>query len=473
MKKSLLLGALLVGGTLFAETLSLQDAVKKAVKNNLEIKAEKLKAKESYYDYKAAKGYLFPQLSLSYFFSRTNQPPYSIMFKMNTHSLQFPRVMPSFNPNDPNTITAPAVFGWTAQSFKAMEDYFNNPGSAQLYDLQLKVQVPIWMGGKVRNMIKGKYFQWRSQEFLADRKTEEVAFQVADTYMKALYAKAAVEAAKTALKTMETTLKVVEKMHQSGLALYSDVLRAKVYLESVKQKYTEAENNLYIAKKALLLLMNEKGDPQELTLEGELYCPAPAEVEKEVKALKEAAAESRKDLRALREGITAVQYYRKATLGTYLPDFVAFGQYDMYDNYRVLNFKANSYMVGIGLQWKIFDGLSAFNQLQKLKTKERELKTTLEYALKGVDFQIDKAYRDYLTAYAGLKRAETQIAQAEESFKIVKARYQHGLATIVDLLSVQSQLDMARFQKVEALYKCNRAYLELYNSAGKLWEVLK
>jgi len=473
MKKVILCGALLTGGLVFGETLTLEEAVNLAVKNNLEIKASKLKAKESYYEYKASKGYLFPQLSLSYFFMRTNQPPYSIMFRMNTHSLQFPRIQPSFNPYNPQTITAPAVFQWTAASFQAMEDYFNNPGSNQLYDLQLKLQVPIWMGGKVRNMIKGKYFQWKSEELMAKRKTEEVAFQVADTYMKALYAKAAVQAAQTALNSVETTLKVVEKMYKAGLALYSDVLRTKVYLETVKQKYTEAQNNFYIAKKALLLLLNKEGNPQNLKLQGNLYCPNPAQFSKEVENLKSHAVDTRKDLQALKEGITAINFYKKATLGTYLPDFVAFGQYDLYDNFRVLNFSANSYMVGVGLQWKLFDGLNAFNKLKKLKAKEQELKTTLEYASKGVKFHIEKAYRDYLTAYAGLKRAEAQIAQAEESFKIVKARYQNGLATIVDLLNVQTQLDMARFRRVEALYQCNKAYLELYNSAGKLWEVLK
>ena len=470
MKRILLLGGLITSGVLFAQTLTLQDAINIAVKNNLEIKASKLKARESFFEYKAAKGYLFPQISLSYFFTRTNQPPYSIMFRMNTHSLQFPRVMPNFNPQ---TATAPQVFGWTAQSFQAMEDYFNNPGSNQLYDLQLKVQIPIWMGGKVRNMIKGKYFQWQAQNLLAQRKTEDVAFQVADTYMKVLYAKEAVKTAKTAVKNAENTLKVVEHLYKSGLVIYSDVLRTKVYLETVKQKYTEAQNHLYVAKKALALLLNEDVQPDQLTVKGSLYCPSPDKVEKELGNLKRWALNHRKDILALREGITAIGYYKKATLGTYLPDFVAFGQYDLYDNYRVLNFSANSYMVGIGLQWKLFDGLSAFNKLQMLKTKERELKTTLEYAQKGIQFQIDKAYRDYLTAYAALKRADSQIAQSEESFKIVKARYQHGLATIVDLLNVQTQLDMARFERVKALYNCNKAYLELYNTAGKLWEVIK
>jgi len=454
--------------TAMGETLTLQQAVDIAIKNNLEIKAQKYKVQEKYYEYKAAKGYLFPQLGLSYMFMRTNQPPYSIMFRMNTHSLEFPRQAP---PQDPNN--SQQVFYWTAMSFKGMEDYFNNPGSNQLYDLKLTLQIPIWMGGKVRNMIKGKLFEWKAQEFMAGRKTEDVAFQVADTFLKVLYAKAAVRATETALKDVKHHLKVVEQMHKSGMALLSDLLRVKVYYETVKAKNTEAKNNLYVAKKALALLLNQNWDPKNLTVEGSMYCPSPKQVQKELNKLYEWSIKARKDLMALRQGIEAVKYYKKATWGTYLPDFVAFGEYNLYDNKRVGNFVANSYMVGVGFQWKLFDGLNAFNKIRMLSEKERVLKTTLQYAQKGVKFQITKAYKDYQTAYAKYQKALTKIEQAKETLKIVEARYKQGLARIVDLLDVQTQLDMARFEKVEALYQCNRAYLELYNNAGKLWEVLK
>lgn len=464
MKKLLIGGILTISSLTFGVELSLQKAVDIAVKSNLQLKVEKYKVQEKYYEYQAAKGYLFPQISAEYFFMRTNQPPYSIMFRMNTHSLQFPRTNPA---NYSNTVY------WVGASFKAMEDYFNNPGSNQLYNLKFQVQIPIWMGGKVRNMIKGKLFEWKAQELLANRKSEEIAYTVSDTFLKVLYAKAAVKATETALKDVKHHLKVVEKMYKVGMALYSDLLRVKVYYETVKAKNTEAKNNLYVAKKALAFFLNKDWKPENITVKGNLYCPAPEKVRKEVNELYRWAINARKDLLALKQGITAVNFYKKATWGIYLPDLVAFGEYDLYDNQRVGNFVANSYMVGVGFRWKLFDGLNAFNKIRMLKEKERELRTTLEYAQKGIRFQITKAYKDYQTAYAKYIEAQTKIKQAEESLKIVEARYKQGLARIVDLLDVQSQLDMARFEKAKALYECNKAYLDLYNTAGKIWEVVK
>jgi len=84
-----------------------------------------------------------------------------------------------------------------------------------------------------------------------------------------------------------------------------------------------------------------------------------------------------------------------------------------------------------------------------------------------------KSYKDYETALAKLEKARTKIKQAEETLRIVEERYKKGLARIVDLLDVQSQLDMARFEEAEALYQCNKAYLELYYNAGKILEVVE
>ena len=459
MKRVLLIG-LLFSASLTARELTLKEAVDIALKKNLELKAEKYKVSQKRYQYEAFKGYLFPQMSLSYFFMRTNQPPYSIMFRMNTHSLQFPR---------PSSLTV----GGLAKAFLDMESYFNNPGSNQIYDLALRVEIPLWMGGKVRNALKGKFFEWKAQELISQRKEEEVAYSVADTFFKILYAKQALRATETALKDIKHHLKLVDRMHKAGLALYSDLLRVKVYYESVKAKNEEAKNNFFIAKKALALMLNQNWNPENLTLKGELQCPSPQKVEKDFKKLLKWFVDSRKDLVALKEGITAINFYKKATWGNYLPDFVAFGEYHLYDNNRFGNFVANSYMVGVGFQWKLFDGLNAFNKVRMLKEKERELETTLEYAQKGIKFELTRAVKEYQTAYAKYREALAKIEQAEESLKIVTARYKQGLARIVDLLDVQAQLDKARFERAKALYGCIKAYLKLYNTAGKMWEVLK
>ena len=459
MKRVLLIG-LLFSASLTARELTLKEAVDIALKKNLELKAEKYKVSQKRYQYEAFKGYLFPQMSLSYFFMRTNQPPYSIMFRMNTHSLQFPR---------PSSLTV----GGLAKAFLDMESYFNNPGSNQIYDLALRVEIPLWMGGKVRNALKGKFFEWKAQELISQRKEEEVAYSVADTFFKILYAKQALRATETALKDIKHHLKLVDRMHKAGLALYSDLLRVKVYYESVKAKNEEAKNNFFIAKKALALMLNQNWNPENLTLKGKLQCPSPQKVEKDFKKLLKWFVDSRKDLVALKEGITAINFYKKATWGNYLPDFVAFGEYHLYDNNRFGNFVANSYMVGVGFQWKLFDGLNAFNKVRMLKEKERELETTLEYAQKGIKFELTRAVKEYQTAYAKYREALAKIEQAEESLKIVTARYKQGLARIVDLLDVQAQLDKARFERAKALYGCIKAYLKLYNTAGKMWEVLK
>jgi outer membrane protein TolC len=41
---------------------------------------------------------------------------------------------------------------------------------------------------------------------------------------------------------------------------------------------------------------------------------------------------------------------------------------------------------------------------------------------------------------------------------------------MVDLLDIQTQLDLARFERAQALYRCNKSYIEILLSAGILKE---
>ncbi|PMP62998.1 MAG: TolC family protein, partial [Caldimicrobium thiodismutans] len=56
--------------------------------------------------------------------------------------------------------------------------------------------------------------------------------------------------------------------------------------------------------------------------------------------------------------------------------------------------------------------------------------------------------------------------------KIMKARYQNGLVRMLDLLDAQTQLDQARFGRIEALKEVYEAYAELLFASGLIKEEL-
>ena len=92
----------------------------------------------------------------------------------------------------------------------------------------------------------------------------------------------------------------------------------------------------------------------------------------------------------------------------------------------------------------------------------------LRQAEGGVSYQIADAWRKAGEAEQTVSARELAVSQAEEAQRIINKRYENGVATIVELLGGQAQLDKARADVVAARYelKVQRATARL--AAGHL-----
>jgi Outer membrane protein len=166
----------------FSQSISIDYAIKEALKNNLAIKAKRYDIKSKEYELESVKGMLFPRLSLQTSFNRTNIAPWSIMNKMDTRSLQFPQP-PPLSPQ--TTVT----YGMLGGAFESMQDFFNNPGTSQLYQTQLTLQIPIWMGGKVQAYESASYHTLKSAKKELNQTEQDIVYNVYKAYLGGLLAK--------------------------------------------------------------------------------------------------------------------------------------------------------------------------------------------------------------------------------------------------------------------------------------------
>ncbi|HFB98708.1 MAG TPA: TolC family protein, partial [Bryobacterales bacterium] len=94
----------------------------------------------------------------------------------------------------------------------------------------------------------------------------------------------------------------------------------------------------------------------------------------------------------------------------------------------------------------------------------------------GVRLQVRQAYADLMAAQERVEVASAAVAQAEESLRIIKNRYEAGLATVTDLLRNETALLEARTRRLAALYDQRVAAAMLELATGALTidsEVLK
>ena len=82
--------------------------------------------------------------------------------------------------------------------------------------------------------------------------------------------------------------------------------------------------------------------------------------------------------------------------------------------------------------------------------------------------EIRRAMIQYRTAEQQVTAAQAAEAQSEEGLRILKNRYDAGLATMTDLLSAETARSSARTNLAEAIYRHRLSYAQIEYAAGIL-----
>ncbi|WP_457624589.1 TolC family protein [Persephonella sp.] len=441
----------------FSRELTLQEAIDTALKNSYQLKADKRKLKSKELEYKATKGLRWPTITFSEVFMRTNIPGWAMMNELNQHRLTMMSSAKYVDMTAFNNLGMPGL-------------YFPPPSYPEWNNWQTKLefQVPIWAGGKIGTGIEMRKKEYEATKFDVERTKQKVIYDVTKAYYGALLAKQAIKLANQAYKSVKKHYDTAKTMYDNGLAIYADVLRAKVYLAKVKSKITEAENQYLIAKRGLLLAMGiDDVDPAQIEVVGELEF---TDTDKDVRYWQEVALRERPDLIALRTRVENAKRYADFQKADMLPTIGAFGAYQMDDKNNPFGTDGTGFMLGIGVNWKLFDGFQAYNKYRAAKETYKQYSTMKKGFEEFIKFSVFKAYKELLTAKDRLKTAEDNLKYAEEVLKITEKRYKNQMASMIDLLDTQTMYDQMKFEKAKATYDAQVSLLELKYQAGKLKE---
>jgi len=129
--------------------------------------------------------------------------------------------------------------------------------------------------------------------------------------------------------------------------------------------------------------------------------------------------------------------------------------------------------VGLKVSLNLNTGLSTLEKALSYREREKALVNRRELMRKRILFEVEKAFTEYTNARNALESAEARIRFAEENLRIIRSRYRNGLVRIVDLLDSQTQTELARFDYLQALYRCNLSYGRVLLAAGIIEEVLR
>ena len=424
-------------GNASGERLTLDEAVKAALKNNHELQAQRNAHAAKGAEVGVARSSLLPKISLEERYLRTAGPAYAFMTKLNQERIEFADFAP---------------------------DTLNHPATINDFQTAVTFEQPLFVKKAGIGLEMSKMEASASEEAL-HRKKEEVAFKVVQYYLMVSTTGAYAKVAEKSLEDAQEHQRLAEVRYAAGLGLYSDTLRAATAVAEARQRLVSAGKNLSVAKRALGLMI---GSAEAV----EVAAETPALPIREIELLRTQSL-ARRDVKSLElRTENAGNQIRLAEAG-YYPMLGVGGTYQWNDHNHPLGGEGDGWQVMAFLRWELFDGAKTRHEKIKAGYQAAEAEEYLKGMKKRVSFQVDEAWLTLEEAKKNQELAQEELKTAEEGRRLVKVRYEGALSPMVDLLDAQVSFDRARANRVAKENEYKLAIFNLGYASGTILQELQ
>ncbi len=340
----------------------------------------------------------------------------------------------------------------------------NSPDAVDNLQTRLSARQTLWDFGRTKRRMESAATGAELVDRGHENHVRHVLLAALDTYYSVSLAREAHRASQVALESAAAIHAQARSRVESGLAVEADLLRSQAHLAAARQREIQARSHLETARAALNRIM---GQPLDSPL-GETAPLAPAALP--LPTEESLAAEQlarRPDYQAKLAEMRLAELEVRNGRGEFLPVVGAFASWEM-DNPSLKDYGGNNWTAGVSLRWNLFAGGADAARLQaarhRLEQRQRELRA-LESAM-ALELRASLLQAKAAEEQVDVTRAAQ--AQAEEGLRILKNRYDAGLATMTDLLSAETARAAARTAFAEAVYHHRISFAGLESAAGLL-----
>jgi outer membrane protein len=340
----------------------------------------------------------------------------------------------------------------------------NNPDAIGNLQTRFDAQATIWDFGRTSRRVEGARLGLEMVDRSHEDHVRHLMLATLEAYYSVSLAQEAREASRVSLESAESIVRQAEERVRSGLAVEADLLRGQVFLASARQKEIESRGQSEMARARLNQLM---GDPIDAPL-GETAPLVPSSLPTpDQESLRVEQRTRRPDYQRLIAEIRQAEVDAGARKSEYYPTLGGFASWEM-NNPSIKTYGGNSWTAGINLRWNIFSGKADSSRLKAARERLEAKRRQLQALESGMDLEIHNATIQFRAAEQQVEAARAAEAQSVESLRILRNRYEAGLATMTDLLSAESERASARAMLAEAIYRHRVSYARIEYAAGTL-----
>jgi outer membrane protein len=298
-------------------------------------------------------------------------------------------------------------------------------------------------------------------ELQTSRAYQTVAQEVAIAYYKVLRTKSLYRTAVESVRRAQEDLELARKLAKGGVIEDEKVYRAEVQLATTQRALDVAEAAELVALAALNLVIGL--DVNAPTILEETTSIPPFDLS--LAGSLETAVAQRRELDVARRTIQVAQEGVKVARADFAPRILAEG--------ILQDFQQNEFhgrfdlaLGVIKLEWGVFEGGRRVAEVHVAESKIRAAMDQAQSIADTIAFQVNESYRRLIAARRAIDLSKPAVKQAEENYRLVKARFVKGAATATDIVDAETVLTRAEQDYLNSRYDYLTALAQMDYALG-------
>lgn len=276
----------------------------------------------------------------------------------------------------------------------------------------------------------------------------DVAFQAAETWLKAYNADRQLQIAEASVAAAESQRRDALALERAGRMNHGDVLKLELAVSEAKARVAQTRavrDTVFAALKVAI------GVPVSAPLVlGKTLPGLSFEVPEPLAAVGE-ALQKRLESQQAQAGVKAAGFYKKLAYTNFTPSVNLFWKWDhTFGELSALAGQRDTKYYGVQATWDLWNNGSHVFQVREAA----ENQVRAEELAKGVDESIRldvlQAVASLRAAKESLSLAQAAVSQAEEAYRIEQARFRTGSRSATDLILAETSQASARGRLVTA-----------------------
>lgn len=431
-----LASALVPVSAIAQEPLTVDAAVQAAVAHNASLRAARAGLDEAAARTTEARSGFYPRLSVSEAWQRGDEPVF--VFGSLLSSRQF-----------------------SASNFAI--EALNHPEPIGFFHTTFGVEQLIYDGGRQRAAAASASLGRDIAMMSVDQAAAGIALQTTQTFGRLLASEAATRAADAGLESARQDLTRAENRRDAGRATDADVLSLVVHVADLQQRAIQANSEAAVARAELNRLM---GAPVEAALVAAAPTPAVLPSSPDVAALLAEADAARPEIkRAVATVRLAENAQSQATAGL-IPQIGAQAAYGL--SGTQFADRAGAWIIGGQVRWTFSAGGAELAGRKAAAAAIARAAAESEDVRAAVHVEVITAAGRVESARAREAVGRAAADQARESQRIIRDRFEQGLAVVNDVLRVSTTVLDADANRTAAIVDLIVADAMLRRAAGRL-----